>query len=1209
MAVLINFDAANRPEPPTLVLQTRGGKRIGVLANVTNIHFGSNFNSYDELSFLAHKTIDGSTDLLWYEILNFRIIYIPEWNKYFSISVSIDDDSETTKTVQGISLQEDELSNIRIYDTEINTEDDINREDYEVTVLYNSENPKASLLNRLISDKASHYKIVHVDASIANIQRTFSFNDISIYDAFMEIAEEIDCLFVFGESDETGGIRTISVYDLESKCNICGYRGEFDDKCPKCGSTHITSGYGKDTTIFVSKENLTSSINLTTDTDQVKNCFRLEAGDDLMTATIINNSPSGSQYLWYFTPEMKKDMSNSLVTKLSSYDEKYDYYQNTYQANISSQIISQYNSLITKYKTFDDSLETIKSPITGFTQLMKAYYDVIDFYGYLRDSLLPSVENDGTDAQKQAALLTATNLSPVSVKNSDYISLATANSTLVAYAKVVIESAKYKVKVKNSSINGKRWTGNFTVENYYDEEDVADSKTITVTFDDDYENYIKQQMEKLLAKYKDDDMSIVGLFDMTDSDFSNELKKYSYTHLQMIDEACQACLDILIEQGTTEDNSWKYTEGKVYDEVYVPLYNKKGLINSELIVRENELKIVGGTTDEYGDVKEKGLKNYIEDIRKTILSELDFKTYIGDDWAELSSFRREDSWSNNNYISDGLSNKELYEKAQAFLDAATKEIYKAANYQHSISSTLYNLLIMKEFSPLVYYFEVGNWIRIEIDGEIYKLRLVSYEIDFENLNNLSVDFSDVVKKLGVMSDIESVLSQSKSIAKSYSSTKRQAESGASGKVVVDNWVDNGMDASVTKIVNGADKSIVYDQQGLLFRKYDSFDSAYSPLQIKIINSTIAMTNDNWKTCKVGFGEFEYYNPQTQQTEIGYGLIADHIVGSIVLSEELGVYNKSGSMTFDDAHGLSITNGTNTFTVNPNNTSLLTIQKGNVPVFSVSDTGELSFTGNVTADSLVLGSNGLYENNGTTSISIAPDDISILTLQKGTDRVLFFDDTGELNVKGKFVATSLALEGDAKIDISDLEGLDSFIKKGELIGASPSLTSTSGFLVSETGSLTTSDSLFYTPTLQSPVINNGSFTDFSYTKSVDENYSGIGSFSGTFLFAGSSTDNGMDATFKLNYDGSVNASSVTVDKNLQVSSSFSILDSEQNQLLALRDNDIVIKDAFDEYGNIVSSESGQKFKFIFNEDQLEIWLNTEMIASIPKGFNGNEVSNG
>ena len=89
-------------------------------------------------------------------------------------------------------------------------------------------------------------------------------------------------------------------------------------------------------------------------------------------------------------------MSESLKTKLSSYDEKYEYYQNTHQSNLSSQLISQYNSLVNKYKAFDDSLETITSPLIGFTQLMKVYYDVIDFYGYLHDSLLPSVENDNT---------------------------------------------------------------------------------------------------------------------------------------------------------------------------------------------------------------------------------------------------------------------------------------------------------------------------------------------------------------------------------------------------------------------------------------------------------------------------------------------------------------------------------------------------------------------------------------------------------------------------------------------------------------------------------------------------------------------------------------------------------------------------------------------------------------------------------------------
>ena len=38
-----------------------------------------------------------------------------------------------------------------------------------------------------------------------NLQRTFTFDDTSIYDALQEIAEELDCLFIFGcGSDENG---------------------------------------------------------------------------------------------------------------------------------------------------------------------------------------------------------------------------------------------------------------------------------------------------------------------------------------------------------------------------------------------------------------------------------------------------------------------------------------------------------------------------------------------------------------------------------------------------------------------------------------------------------------------------------------------------------------------------------------------------------------------------------------------------------------------------------------------------------------------------------------------------------------------------------------------------------------------------------------------------------------------------------------------
>ena len=59
------------------------------------------------------------------------------------------------------------------------------------------------------------------------------------------------------------------------------------------------------------------------------------------------------------------------------------------------------------------------------------------------------------------------------------------------------------------------------------------------------------------------------------------------------------------------------------------------------------------------------------------------------------------------------------------------------------------------------------------------------------------------------------------------------------------------------------------------------------------------------------------------------------------------------MTFDDKNGLNITNGTNTFTVDPNMKSLLSIQKNGVPVFSVTDDGDLSYTGSVTATKLLF----------------------------------------------------------------------------------------------------------------------------------------------------------------------------------------------------------------------------------------------------------------
>ena len=557
MSMKIKFDTSENPETPVLVLSSQRGDNFGAIPYFTNLKITDNLKTASELYFKVLKTYDKEEFRYWDEIHNFRLIYVPDWDKYFVITLEINESNSIEKVVTANSLQEVELGQLLLHNVEINTETDISREDYIRTVLYNSGEPKGSLLHRLIKDKASNYTILHVDDSIKNVQRSFSFDDTSIYDAFQSISEEIDCLFVFGErpeGDTTTSIpRTISVYDLESNCKDCGYRGEFMDQCPKCGSTNIKEGYGEDTTIFVNKENLADSISVSSDTDSVKNCFYLQSGDDLMTSTIINANPSGSQYIWYFTDEMKADMSDELRSRLESYDKQYSYYQSEYEAELNDDIIQKYNDLVVKYREYNSDLKVIQPPVRGYSSLIELYYDAIDFYGYLYTSLTPSVKIDKTTAKEQAELLTSKSLSPISVQNIKYISLATANSTVINYAKVLIDTAKYKIKVKNSSIDGTTWTGVLTVENYYDEEDTADTSMLTLIFDDDAERFIKQEIDKALAKNKEEDKGIVTLFKKDANEFQKELAKYSYTNLQILNDACQSCLNIMIVTHTKSE--------------------------------------------------------------------------------------------------------------------------------------------------------------------------------------------------------------------------------------------------------------------------------------------------------------------------------------------------------------------------------------------------------------------------------------------------------------------------------------------------------------------------------------------------------------------------------------------------------------------------------------------------------------------------------
>ncbi|PJN79910.1 hypothetical protein CWE04_11925 [Thomasclavelia cocleata] len=695
----------------TFVLADRSLHKMSILNNISDITINQNYNSANEISFTIRKEVNNNKANGWDELKDLRIVYVPEIDEYYQAKISCTDTVETIKNITLTSLCEAELSQIMLYNIEINTETDILREEYKIpTTFYKPNDITNSLLHRIL-EKAPHYQVGYVDVSLWNIQRTFSVDGTSIYDFLVgDLANEIKCLFLFDTTT-----RTINVYDTLSYCYDCEIREEFTDICPSCGSNNIKKGYGEDTGIFISTENLAQEVSIETNSDNLKNCFRLKAGDELMTATIKGVNPNGSDYIFNFSNDTKNDMPIDLINKLNEYDRDYDDCIKNFKPNIGTdtQIVNNYNSLVDKYNdekyssykyNDDGEKELLRNSyikfddnIIGYNKLINVYYDLIDFKLYLESNLMPLILDEEHTSKTEISKLNESNLSPLGlVKVSDSTSSNTVESTIKNYAKVLIYS-NFNVTVNTLSwdyygtddeeYHYGIWSGTITITNYGDKEDVATTDLIRVKIYDNYEAFISQKIEKNLKKNDEDYGSIFDIFSIkyteSDTDFISALSYYSLNRLTSFCDAYQSALNILIEIDQASEGA------DLYKTFYLPYYNRLNSLKEEIEVRNSEIKYIDDIT------------LLVEEIKANVQESLDLKNYLGVElWKVFNAYRREDVYENSNYISDGLSNSKLISKADEFLKTAKKELYKASNLQYTVSATLSNFMTMKEFTLL-----------------------------------------------------------------------------------------------------------------------------------------------------------------------------------------------------------------------------------------------------------------------------------------------------------------------------------------------------------------------------------------------------------------------------------------------------------------------------------------------------------------------------
>lgn len=784
MPMNISYDNLEQMSPPTLLLCRRDRTVLGALYPVTDLTVTWNLDTCQELSFRVYKELLSET--LWNGLDQFKLIYIPEFAEYFDLDVAISETEQSVKTITGKSLCEAELSQIVLYDIEINTESDISREDYTVAPVYDPEHPADSLLLRILN-KAPHYSIGEVDAEIAEQVRPFSIHGKDIY-AFLteELSKELNCLVHFDSVH-----RRISLYAADS--------------------------YGRDTSVFVDRENLATSISLNLDKDSVKNTYRIQGGDDSMTAAVAACNPNGTNYIYHFSDTMRHNMSDTLSHALTVYQELYDSRQQEYADN------------------------------------MHSLYASIETTLYLTSGMMPKETLPDTSATAELAKLTAETIGTISVQRLSTASTTTVTNAVLAMAKTLLAPG-YLVTAPEAaySADTHTWVGRFCVtasansasqasasqtsasqaSDSANSGDTAESKTtITLPVDENYLNYTKQRIRRSLNQYQ------------VKSETTYDYSLYGLNPLINFLDAYQACLDILIEMGAADADP-----NLGLADLYAFYYQERLLVSHEIQVREGQLKKTQAKTDTYLN------------IRNTIQKALDLRVFLENRsvWEEFCSFRREDSYQNDNYISDGLNDAELFKNAQDLMDTAEAELIQASEPAITMDASLNNLLAIPEFRPLVGQFRLGNWIRLACDGHIYKLRLSSCTLNYADLSTISVTFSNAVSLSSGIRTIRQTLSDIKQRRLRQNRSSSTEDSGLT-------YVSPNYDP-----VSDASRNVTYHGNCLLGRSYDPDLGDYSGAQLKIIGNSIVFTTDNWATTQTLIGYHSLSDGSTSGGESGAG---------------------------------------------------------------------------------------------------------------------------------------------------------------------------------------------------------------------------------------------------------------------------------------------------------------------------------------------------
>lgn len=377
----------------------------------------------------------------------------------------------------------------------------------------------------------------------------------------------------------------------------------------------------------------------------------------------------------------------------------------------------------------------------------------------------------------------------------------------------------------------------------------------------------------------------------------------------------------------------------------------------------------------------------IENEMKYINEQCNVQKYIKNRgqnlYNELLNYWVEGTYTNENLaVLENTTIAEMIDLAKELMETAENDLIRSAQPQFQLSVSAVNFIKLLEYKEFTNQLELGRTICIEKTEDIlYAPALLSLEYDLDDAETFALTFSNAAKVDETMMTYAELLQETSSVSRTVASNWLDLTAYSKNKENLKKLTESPLDRTLRAAQkNMAAQAFIVDETGILGRKYDDGShTSFLPEQIRIINNTILFTQDNWETAALALGKIQYGEGQE-----AYGLVADVLVGNLMLSSQM-----------------VITNGDDDNSILLNDTGILIKHEGE-NVFVADTSGNLEITGIIHATGGEIGALTINEDGSIVANYFSVTADGEISATKGNIGVLEISETGTVSsANGKF----------------------------------------------------------------------------------------------------------------------------------------------------------------------------------------------------------------